>query len=262
MENLPLWFRIVVLLLKLDGKVRVLGRQGFVVKASLQIGNVHQRLFLAQQSAVEQGDQENENRNHRHGAAHHNGRGGDPAALLLAFLLALLLLRLTALLGAADGLVVPPRLGSPGVLVQADAVRGRPDGCRPGFGLHLLLRRGHPPGEIGQHPGSVVHEGVVIEDHVRVLPESLHIVEHFRGGDVPVVDLQRHALHDDLLQPSGNVGVQGGGQRRAAVDMLDGHRHRGFPVIGRPAGHHFVHDNGQGVNVGTVVGMSALGLLR
>ena len=259
MEDFSLWLRIVVLLLKLDGKIRVLGRKTFVVNASLQIGHLHQRLFLAQQCAVEQCHQEDEDRDHRHGAANHDGRGGDPAALLLAFLFALLLLRLTALLGAADGLVVLPRLG---VLVQADAVRGRPDGSRPGFGLHLFLRRGHAAGEVGEHPRRIVHHGVVIEDHVRVLPEFLHIVEHFRGGDVPVVDFQRHALHDDLLQPSGNIGVQGGGQRRAAVDMLDGHRHGGFPVVGRAAGHHFVHDNGQRIDIGTVVGMAALGLLR
>ena len=259
MEDFPLRPGVVVLLLELDGKIRILGRQAFVVNASLQIGDVHQRLLLAQQGAVEQGDQENENRNHRHGAAHHDGRGGDPAALLLAFLLALLLLRLTALLRAADGLVVPPRLG---VLVQVDAVRGCPGGSRPGLGLHLFLRRGHAAGKIGQHPGGVVHNAVIIEDHVRVLPEFLHIVEHFRGGDVTVVYLQRHALHDDLLQAPGNVGIQRGGQRRAAVDMLDGHRHGRFPVVGRPACHHFIHDHGQRINVGTVVGMSALGLFR
>ena len=87
-------------------------------------------------------------------------------------------------------------------------------------------------------------------------------MEHFRGGDVTVVDLQRHAFHDDLLQAPGNVGVQCGWQRRAAVDMLNGNRHGGFPVVGRAAGHHFVHDHGQRINVGTVVGMAALGLLR
>ena len=63
-------------------------------------------------------------------------------------------------------------------------------------------------------------------------------------------------------KPSGNIGVQGGGQRRAAVDMLDGHRHGGFPVVGRAAGHHFVHDNGQRIDIGTVVSVAALGLLR
>ena len=44
--------------------------------------------------------------------------------------------------------------------------------------------------------------------------------------------------------------------------MLDGHRNRGFAVIGRTAGHHLIHDHAEGVQVGPVVGMAALGLLR
>ena len=83
----------------------------------------------------------------------------------------------TALLGAADGLVVPPCLRSPTVLVQADAVRRCPDGSRPGLSLHLLLSRGHGTGEIGKHAGSVVHDCVVIKRHVRVLPEFFHIFQ-------------------------------------------------------------------------------------
>ena len=62
--------------------------------------------------------------------------------------------------------------------------------------------------------------------------------------------------------PLGILGFSGGGQRRAAVDMLDGHRHGGFPVVGRAAGHHLVHDHGQRIDVGTVVSVAALGLLR
>ena len=43
--------------------------------------------------------------------------------------------------------------------------------------------------------------------------------------------------------------------------MLDRHGHGRFSVVGRPSGHHLIHDDAQGIQVGAVVRIAALGLL-
>ena len=78
------------------------------------------------------------------------------------------------------------------------------------------------------------------------------------GGDIAVVQFLRHSLHNDLLQTTGDVGVDGAGQSRAAVDVFNGNRHGRIAVIGRSSGHHFIHHNAQGVDVGTGIHSAAL----
>ena len=109
--------------------------------------------------------------------------------------------------------------------------------------------------------GGIVHDlSVFAEQNRRIFPEFLHIRQQLCGGGIAVLRVQCHGLHDDLLQPARNIGIQGRGHGRAAVDMLNGYGHRGFPVIGRPSGHHFVHHHAQTVQVAAVIHPSALGL--
>ena len=75
------------------------------------------------------------------------------------------------------------------------------------------------------------------------------------------MEFMTHSLHDDLFQATGNIGIQGGGQRCAAVDMLDGHSNGRITVVRGSASHHLVHDNAQRIDIGTAVHTATLGLL-
>ena len=103
--------------------------------------------------------------------------------------------------------------------------------------------------------------GLILKIDGRILAELLHILQHFRCGGVAVLGVQRHTLENNLFQPQGNVGIQRGRLGRAAIDMLNGHRHRGFSVKGRPARHHLIHDNTEGIQIRSGIGVAALGLL-
>ena len=269
-DDLALLVSIMVLLgHQADVEVTVSGGKVFIIPLPFQVGYLHIVPLPVQQNAVEQGHQEDHNGDHRHGAADHNGSGSHPAALL--FLLPDLCL--SALLGPADAVGFPGgygrsrahrgnRPGFPPFLALAEPCRVG-SGTDAGFCLDLFLRRGLGAvlGFAGDSPGGVVHQEFMIEDNGGIFPELLHILEHFRGGNVPVPDVQRHGLHDDLLHSLGNVGVQGRRQRCAAVDVLNGHRHRRLSVVGGPTGHHLIHHHAQGVKVGAVVRVPALGLL-
>ena len=171
-----------------------------------------------------------------------------------------------AVLGPAQGVGV----GADGGGIAADRcafgrLLGGLDGPRiPGravFGLHHPLSGGF--GIVDRRdPGRRLPGRGIVKDNGRVLPELLHVLKHFRGAGIPIPDFQSHGLENDLLQSGGDVGIQRGGPGGTAVDVLDGHRHRGFPVKGGPAGGHLVHDHPQGIQVGAIVRIAALGLLR
>ena len=46
-----------------------------------------------------------------------------------------------------------------------------------------------------------------MEIHGGVLPELLHILNHFRCRCVPVLGIQGHAFQDDLFQAHRDIGV-------------------------------------------------------
>ena len=248
------------------------------VSLSQKVGHLDVFQFLIQQHAVKQGHQEHRNGKDGNGTAHHNGHRSHPAALLL---FPLPLLHGTAVLGPAGSLSGLPVAGgvhgsggalsllsgsrSPCIGTDPAAIGGCTHRGLAGFGLHHLFGSGSGL-DRGAHRGNplggIVYNRVIVKHNGRILAEFLHVLQHFRGRNIAVLNFQGHTLHNDLLQAPGNVGVQGGGHGCAAVDVLNGHRHRGFSVIGRAAGHHFVHDNAQRIDIAAVVRMTALGLLR
>ena len=70
-----------------------------------------------------------------------------------------------------------------------------------------------------------------------------------------------HGVHGDLLEAERNRGIQLTRHGGVSVDMLDGNGHRRITVIRRAARQHFVHDNAEGIEVGTAVNLRTLGLL-
>ena len=271
---------IVILLgLVAEFEVGILVYQVIRVHGANQIGHLHQVLILIEKRPIEQGQQEGPNGQHRHNAAHDHGNGGDPVPFLP---LALLLLFAKGCPAHCLGILAHRAAGG-GVLVHSQALLRHPAGrladparilagpLAPGrigdpvFGVGHPLRRGLGIGGGHALDGNGVLRGptgLVLKVNGGILPELLHILEHFCGGGIPVLGLQRHTLEDDLLQPRRDIGVQAGGLGRAAVDVLDGHRHRGFPVEGGPPGHHLVHHNAEGIDVRPAVGIAALGLFR
>ena len=69
-------------------------------------------------------------------------------------------------------------------------------------------------------------------------------------------------MHRDLLEAARDTGDERAGQRRAAVDVLDGDGDGRLAVIGRAAREHLIHDDAEGIEIGPVVHPRALGLLR
>ena len=121
---------------------------------------------------------------------------------------------------------------------------------RTGFRHTLLLRCSTALANCFRHLICLQHNGGISRNSLRISKvqcrvhaELLHILQHFRCGGVAILDIQCHTLHDDLLQTIGNIGIQCGRSRRAAIDMLNRHSHGRFTVIGRTSGHHLIHDN-------------------
>ena len=209
-----------------------------------------QRLVLVEQASVDQRDQKHDDRQHRHRRTGHDGNGRHTAAVGF-------LLLLPALAGALRILGGPPLLApaNGAGIFRLDARHTLRGGSR------MLLDRRFRGLLVGHE--DLVHHGVAeAEKNGRILAEFLHIIQHSRRGGVTVRRLMGHGFHNDLLQAAGDIGIEGGGHSRAAVDMLDGHRHRGFPVIGRAAGHHLIHHNAQGIDIRPVIHPASLGLLR
>ena len=87
-------------------------------------------------------------------------------------------------------------------------------------------------------------------------------MQHFGRGGIAIVRVDLHGVHGDLLDAAGDPLDQLAGRRCAAVDVLDGHGHRRFAVVGCTAGQHLIHDDAEGIQVAAAVHMAALGLLR
>ena len=183
-------------------------RQLLAVGASGEVGHLHHILLLVQERSVEQGNEEQHNGKQRHRTANHHGGGGNPAALGI-----LLFLGLPTPSPAAFRMADLPAGGRPGSRARVShhrTVSGQGSGgTLPGSGLNLLFRGGQGHPRRGNFPGGVVHQGVIVEYNGRIFPEFLHILKHFRGGNVPIPDFQCHGFHNDLLQACGNVGVIG-----------------------------------------------------
>lgn len=64
--------------------------------------------------------------------------------------------------------------------------------------------------------------GPVHERQARILAEFLHIAQHLRRGGIALVGIGGHGVHRDLLEAARDTGDERAGQRRAAVDVLDG----------------------------------------
>ena len=250
-----------------------------------KVRNCDQHLILVEQRAAEQRDQEHDDGNDGHRRASDNGNGGHAVAVFLFLdLLPGLSAGLLSIGAAAADTIGRNRsagagLGSgdisggaalafrrPGTLAGGcggvGTLGSRGNACYPlcrGPGLPCRLRHHFRSLD---HLGGIVHgSSVLTKEDRRIFPEFLHILQHFRGGEVTVLGIQGHGLHDDLLHAAGNVGVQGRGHGGAAVDMLNGHSHGRLAVIRRPACHHLVHHDAQGIQVGPVVHPAALGLL-
>jgi len=106
-----------------------------------------------------------------------------------------------------------------------------------------------------------VRFGSKVKDDIRLLAEFLQIVEHAGGRRIAVGQFCCHGVHGDLLEAERNRGIQLTRHGGVSVDMLDGNGHRRITVIRRAARQHFVHDNAEGIEVGTAVNLRTLGLL-
>ena len=105
-----------------------------------------------------------------------------------------------------------------------------------------------------------IRRGVVKVD-AGVFAELLQIRQHGVGGDIPLVHVGGHGLHGDGLQGLGDLGVDLPGREGDGVDMLDGHRHRGVPLVGQATGDHLVEHHAGRVDVAAGVDVAAPGLL-
>ena len=199
-------------------------------------------------TATEQHHQKHHQRNHRHSGAGNHRNGGHTVIILLG--------------RTATGRSLGPFLGISAALGHGPGLIGL-------FGHHslssgasgrrlFLFRRGSAVGHLDHRIGG---RRIVVKQQNRVLAELVHIVKHGRCAGVALRHIMGHGLHDDLLQTTGDVGIQRRGHGRAAIDVLDRHRHGRFSVIGRPAGHHLVHHNAQRVQIAAVIHPAALGLL-
>ena len=155
--------------------------------------------------------------------------------------------------------------GSAGVggIVAAGALSG--SGLfRPGSGCSLCpLRRrsGGLPLDRGRRLHSRLFH-TVSKENIGILPEFLQVIEHGRGRGIALIRVNGHGPHNNLLQTAGNIGVQRTGHGRAAIDVLQSHRHRRLPVIRGTTANHLIHHNAQGINIRPVIHPATLGLLR
>ena len=100
------------------------------------------------------------------------------------------------------------------------------------------------------------------ENHLRVLPQGLQILNHGCCRGIPGREIRAHGMQRNLLKAQRNAGIQLPRRNRRCINMLDGNGNRGFAVIGRLPGKHFVHHNTQRVKIGPCVHLCSLGLLR
>ena len=262
MHDLPGHIKVVILLrAQTNGEIGIAAVKVLVVHTAGEVGNFHPPLVFIEDEPIENGGQEHHNGNNCHHAARHHRNGRRAAALGIpaGFLL-------PPLSGASQRLRVPPGLAAhpSGLADRHGTGLAAPSiALNPALGLrHSLCRCFRLGGDGGDYLGGIPDRNVIIEGQRRILPKFLQIAQQLRRAGIAVFGLQCHGLHDDLLHPHRNVGIQGGGAGRAAIDMLNGNRHRGVAVIGWAAGHHLKHYNAQRIDIRAAVGKAALGLLR
>ena len=98
--------------------------------------------------------------------------------------------------------------------------------------------------------------------HLRILPEGLQIRDHGVRRLIAVLQIRGHGLHADQLQLLGNIGIDLPRSQRNRAEVLDGHRHGGFPLKGQPSCEHLVKHHAGGINVAAGIRPVAPGLLR
>ena len=102
---------------------------------------------------------------------------------------------------------------------------------------------------------------VEAEHYLRIFPQGFQILDHGRGGSIAVCNIGTHGVQRDLLETKGNRRIELSGRRRGGIDVLDGNGHGRLPIVGRSAGHQFVHNHAQRIQVGTGIHHGTLGLL-
>ena len=137
--------------------------------------------------------------------------------------------------------VGPPRL------LGADAALG----AGPTAGHHL----------VDGFAGGVLGVVFIFKADAGVLLERLNGLQHLGRALIAVIRVLFHRLFGDLAQTFRHIGRHLGQRLRLFRDLHDGDGHRAAAVKGQMAGKHLVHHNAHRVDVGTPVGVVALGLL-
>ena len=150
-------------------------------------------------------------------------------------------------------------------------------GLRCGTGIGLLRRGPAGMGRLGTHGvrrvgaqnlsgfvavGDKQIGGRIVEIDAGILAELLQIHQHGVCRYIALVDIRGHSFHGDGLQSLWDLWVDLPWGERNGVDVLDGHRHRGLPLIGQAASDHLIEYHTGGVDIAAGVDMAAAGLLR
>ena len=102
----------------------------------------------------------------------------------------------------------------------------------------------------------------IVEPRVRVSAQHLHILVHLFRGLVPAADVRTHGVHDNVVHALWNARHKRARDDRHLIDVLHDDLECGFALKRQLAGQHFVHHHAERVQVGAVVDLAALGLLR
>ena len=102
----------------------------------------------------------------------------------------------------------------------------------------------------------------IVEPRIRVGAQHLHVLVHLFRGLVPAADVRTHGVHDNIVHALGNARHKRTRDDRHLIDVLHDDLERGFALERQLAGQHFVHHHAERVQVGAVVDLAALGLLR
>ena len=102
----------------------------------------------------------------------------------------------------------------------------------------------------------------IVEPRVRVSAQHLHILVHLFRGLVPAADVRTHGVHDNVVHALWNARHKRARDDRHLIDVLHDDLECGFALKRQLAGQHFVHHHAERVQVGAVIDLAALGLLR
>ena len=102
----------------------------------------------------------------------------------------------------------------------------------------------------------------IVEACVRVRAQHLHVLVHLFRGFIPAADVRTHGVHDNIVHALGDARYKRTRDDRHLIDVLHDDLERGFALKRQLAGQHFVHHHAERVQVGAVVDLAALGLLR